>query len=131
MLKKQAQFFKSLLIISDLIILTAAWILSYYVRFYTTLISPPLLGIPPLMTYVEFLLPLWLLWAFVSNRFNVYRPRRIEHFIKEYFDVVKCLTFTLTILIAVIYLFKRFELSRLAFFYFWVMAIVGIIVARI
>jgi Undecaprenyl-phosphate glucose phosphotransferase len=130
MLKKHAQFFESLFFISDLLIISLAWILSYFLRFYFILISPPLLGTPPFMNYLEFLLPLWVIWGFASNRFRLYRPRRLEHFSKEFFDIAKSLTITFFILIAIIYLLKRFEFSRLVFFYFWVMANLGLIVAR-
>ena len=131
MLKKRAQFFKSLFVISDLCILAVAWILSYFLRFHTTLIVPPLLGTPLFSTYLKFLLPLWIIWGLVSNGFNLYRPRRIEHFFKEFLDVATSLTLTFFILIATIYLFRRFEFSRLAFFYFWMISFGGLIAVRI
>ena len=130
MLRKHAQFFESLFLISDLSILSLAWILSYCLRFYTTLIRPPLLGTPPFLNYIEFLLPLWVIWGLVSKKINLYQPRRTEHFLKEFFDVVKCQTLTLIILIAIIYLSRRFEFSRLAFFYFWMISFLGFISAR-
>jgi len=130
MLKKHAQFFKSLFIMSDLLILSLAWIFSYILRFYTTLIRPPILGTPSFLIYIQFLFPLLIIWSLFSKKIQLYRPRRIDNFLKELFDVVKCLTLTLIILIAVIYLFKRFEFSRLAFFYFCVMSIFGLISVR-
>jgi len=130
MLKKHAQFFKSLFFISDLLTLSVAWILAYVVRYYTDLIRPPILGTPPFLIYIQFMFPLLVIWSLFSKKINLYRPRRIDHFLKELFDVAKCLTLTLTILIVVIYLFKRFEFSRLAFFYFWVMSILGLISVR-
>ena len=130
MLKKHVQFFKSLSFLSDLFILTISWILSYVIRFYTTFIRPPILGTPSFLTYVEFLLPLLALWSLFSKKGQLYRPRRVDHFFKEFFDVVKCLTFTLIILISIIYLLKRFEFSRLAFFYFWVVSIFGLVSVR-
>jgi Undecaprenyl-phosphate glucose phosphotransferase len=93
-------------------------------------IRPPLLGTPPFMIYIEFLLPLWLIWGVVSNRFNLYRPRRIEYFPKEVLEIAKSLTFTFFILITVIYLFRRFEFSRLAFVYSWGISIFGLTLAR-
>jgi len=130
MLKKHAQFFKSLFIISDLLILSVAWILSYVIRFYIDPIRPALLGTPPFMNYIEFLLPLWLIWGLVSKRFNLYRPRRIEYFPNELLEIAKSLTFTFFILITVIYLFRRFEFSRLAFVYSWVISIFGLTLTR-
>jgi len=130
MLKKHAQFFKTLFFISDLLILSLAWIFSYILRFYTTLIRPPIFGTPSFLIYIQFLFPLLIIWSLFSKKIQLYRPRRIDNFLKELFDVVKCLTLTLIILIAVINLFKRFEFSRLAFFYFCVMSIFGLISVR-
>lgn len=130
MLKKHAQFFESLFFISDLIVLSLAWIFSYVLRFYTTLIRPPILGTPPFLTYIQFMFPLLIIWSLFSKKINLYRPRRIDQFFSEFFDVAKCLTLTLIILIAVIYLFKRFEFSRLAFFYFWILGIGGLLSVR-
>jgi Undecaprenyl-phosphate glucose phosphotransferase len=130
MLKKHTQLFKSLFILSDLFILSFAWILSYFLRFYAPLIISPLSGIPPFWIYIQFLLPLWVIWGFASNRFRLYRPRRIANFPREFIDIAKTLVFTFFMLIAIIYLLKRFEFSRLAFLYFLVMAILGLAVAR-
>jgi Undecaprenyl-phosphate glucose phosphotransferase len=130
MLKEHARFFKSLFFISDLVLLSLAWVLSYVLRFHTDLIRSPLLGIPPFGHYLEFLLPLWMIWGFVSIRLRLYRPRRVEQFPREVLDIVKGLTLTLFLLIGMIYLFRRFEFSRLAFFYFWVFGSIGVISSR-
>ena len=77
MLKKHAQFFKSLFIISDLLVIGLAWLLSHILRFYFAPLTPPLLGVPPFSTYIQILLPLWVIWGFVSKKSNLYRPRRL------------------------------------------------------
>jgi Undecaprenyl-phosphate glucose phosphotransferase len=130
MLKEHAKFFKSLLFISDLFILSLTWTLSYLLRFSTSLIRPPLLGIPPFSTYVEFLFLLWVIWGWISRKINLYQPRRTEQFFKEILDIMKGVTLTCLILIGMIYLLKRFEFSRLAFFYFWVMSPLGLLSIR-
>jgi len=130
MLKKHAQFFRSLFIMSDLVVIGLAWVLSHMLRFYLAPLTPPLLGIPPFSTYVQILLPLWVIWGFVSKSSNLYRPRRLEHFLKEFLEIAKTLTLTAVILVAVIYLLRRFEFSRLAFLYFWVLAMLGLMVSR-
>jgi len=129
-LKKHAQFFKSIFFISDLFIISIAWILSYFLRFYTSLIRPSLLGTPPFSVYLEFIIPLCVIWGLVSSQIHLYRARRIYRFYKEFFDVLRCLTITFVILIAVIYLSKSFDFSRLAFFYFWVLGIFGLLSVR-
>lgn len=130
MLKKHADFFRSLFFISDLLILSLAWVFSYGLRFYTALIRPPSLGIPSFPTYLEFLIPLLILWGFLSRKMQLYRPRRIYSFYKELFEVGKCLTLTLLASIAVTYFLKRFEFSRLAFLYFWIFSLVGLLSVR-
>jgi Undecaprenyl-phosphate glucose phosphotransferase len=130
MLKEHAKFFKSLLFVSDLFILSLAWVFSYWLRFCTSLIRAPHLGTPPFSTYVEFLFPLWVIWGWISTKTNLYQPRRMGHFFKEFLDLTKALTLSSLILIAVIYLSKRFEFSRLAFFYFWVMSPLGLLSIR-
>ena len=130
MLKKHAQFFESLFFISDLLILSAAWILSYFLRFHFIPIKPRLLGTPLLMNYFEFLLPLWVIWSFTSSRFGLYRPRRMEHFSREVFDMGKSLTFSLVVLIAMIYVLRKFEFSRLGFLYFWEFGFLGLLSMR-
>jgi Undecaprenyl-phosphate glucose phosphotransferase len=131
MLKKNAQFFKSLFFISGLFIISLAWILSYVLRFEAEFIRPPILGIPPFSTHLHYLIPLLILWGLISNKTQLYRPRRIGHLLKEFFEVARCLTFALFLTIVIIYLFRRFEFSRLAFFYFWVMGIAGLISVRL
>ena len=130
MLKKHAQFFKSLFFISDLLILSLAWVFSYVFRFYTTFIRPPILGTPDFWLYLEVLPLLLILWSLFSRKINLYRPRRIDQFSAEVLDVAKCLTLTIIILIALIYLLRRFEFSRLAFFYFWAFGMLELLSVR-
>ena len=125
MLKKHAHFFETLFFISDLLIISTAWILSYFLRFHTTFIRAPLLGTPPLSLYVEFLLPLWVIWVLLVKKTGLYRARRFGHFYKEILEVGKVLSATLLILIAVIYCFRSFEFSRLALLYFWLVSFLG------
>ncbi|MCX8118782.1 MAG: undecaprenyl-phosphate glucose phosphotransferase [Desulfobacterota bacterium] len=131
MLKKHARFFKSLFFISDLLILTFAWVLAYMVRFHTTFIRPPILGTPEMGLYLQFLPFLLGLWAILSYQSNLYRPRRVDHFFRELYELGRCLTLTTILLIALIYLFRRFEFSRLAFLYFWVLGLIGLFSLRV
>lgn len=47
MLKKHSKFFESVLLLADWLALSGAWILSYYLRFYSDIV-PAYKGIPPL-----------------------------------------------------------------------------------
>lgn len=131
MLKKHARFFKSLFLISDLLVLTGAWILSYYLRFHTILIRPPVLGTPNIRLYFQVLPLLFILWMLFSYQGNLYRPRRIDHLTRELYELMKCLTLTTILMITLIYLFRHFEFSRLAFLYFWVVGLGGLFLLRV
>ena len=72
MLKKHAQFFEALFTASDLLVVSASWVLSYWVRFSWNII-PVEKGIPPFSDYLKMLLFLWLIWAFVFRRFGLYQ----------------------------------------------------------
>ncbi len=131
MLRKHAQFFNSLFVLSDLCVLFATWILSYFLSLLATPIKPSLPGIPSFSVHAGFSVLLLFIWALVSKWFTLYHPRRMERFRKEILDILKSLTLTTFVLIAVIYLFfKQFEFSRLAFFYFWATGFVGLIATR-
>ena len=71
MLKKHAQFFKSLFFISDLFIISLAWILSYVLRFEAEFIRPPILGIPPFSIHLHYLIPFLILWGLISNKIQL------------------------------------------------------------
>ena len=131
MLRKHARFFKSLFFISDLLVLTGAWVFSYIIRFHTAFIRPPILGTPDIHLYLKILPLLLILWTLFSYQGNLYRPRRINNFFRELYQLGKCLTFTTILLITLIYLFRHFEFSRLAFLYFWVMGLAGLFTLRI
>lgn len=130
MIKKHAKFINSLFIILDLITLSLAWILSYIIRFRIEFITPAKLGKPFFITYLKYFALYLIIWVLISKKIRLYKNRRIGHFLKELFNVTKCLTLTLFILIAIVYVFKRFEFSRLAFLYFWVLGIFGLFSIR-
>ncbi len=66
----------------------------------------------------------------VSREMNLYRPRGLALYSKELIDVAKNLALTFFILIAILYLLKTLEFSRLAFFYFLVISFLGLASAR-
>ncbi len=130
MLRKHALFFKSLFFISDLIVLSGAWVFSYLLRFHTSLIKPPVLGTPDFALYLQFLPLLLILWSLFSRQAKLYRPRRIDGIVHEFYELGKSLTLTTILLITIIYLLRYFEFSRLAFFYFWVLGMMGLFAFR-
>ncbi len=120
MLKKHAQLFEGLFTASDLIVVSVAWVLSYWLRFVSGYL-PVDKGIPPLADYLRMLIFVWPIWAYVFRRFNLYRPMRGQGRIREILNVVRANSFAIVLLLAVTYLFreKSVPFSRAVFVIFW------------
>ncbi len=130
MLKKHAQFFESLFFISDIVILSLAWALTYFLSFGGGLTGHPLSGSPSFLSHLESLFPLWVAWGLVSKGIRFYHTRRIEYFSKELLDILRGLTITTIITMAISFLLGKFEVSRSAFLYFWLLGLLGLLLTR-
>lgn len=130
MLKKHSQFFESILFIADLVVICLAWLLSYYIRFYSGVL-PVDKGIPPFQLYLYLITPILLIWGVVFRSFELYRPKRISPYINELFDITKACTFSVLILVALTFFFRQYDYSRLMFVTFWIMTIVAMSLERV
>lgn len=130
MLKKHSQFFESILFIADLVVICLAWLLSYYIRFYSG-VMPVDKGIPSFQIYLYLITPILLIWGVVFRAFELYRPKRISPYINELFDITKACTFSVFILVALTFFFRQYDYSRLMFVTFWIMTIVAMSVERV
>lgn len=116
MLKKHHEFFKSLLLLIDMILIYAAWFGAYFLRFHFV---QPLRGIHPFEPYLILILPITIIWAISFNAFNLYRPRRISSKLSEVWDIAKACNWMTVMLIAVSSFLRKFEYARLTFILFW------------
>lgn len=116
---------------ADLLVVTLAWFLAYWIRFKTDLV-PVEKGIPPFVDYLSMLLFIWLIWAFVFKRMGLYRPMRGVRRTREIWLLINANTFGVVLFIAVTYLFreKTAPFSRLVFLYFGFFATVGTLLQR-
>ncbi len=123
MLKQKRQLFEFVFMAVDLLMVSLAWCLAYWVRFVSGLV-PVEKGIPELSHYLSMLLFIWLIWAFVFKRMGLYRPMRGVRRIREVFLLLNANAFAVLMLIAVVYLFreKSVPFSRLVFVYFGLFA---------
>ena len=117
--------------VSDLLVVTLAWFLAYWVRFHSGFI-PPEKGIPAFLLYVPMCLFIWLIWAFMFKRMGLYKPMRGVRRIREVLLLVQANAFSVLLFIAVTYLFreKSVPFSRLVFLYFWIFATAFTIIQR-
>jgi Undecaprenyl-phosphate glucose phosphotransferase len=123
MLKQKRQLFEYLFVVADLLVVSAAWLISYWVRFQSGWI-PIDKGVPELTQYLSMLLFIWLIWAFVFRRMGLYRPMRGVRRTRELWVLVNANALSILLLISMTYLFreKSSQFSRLVFVYFWGLA---------
>ncbi len=131
MLKRHSQLFEGLFTASDLLVVSVAWVMSYWLRFSSGLLEVEK-GIPPFAAYLRLLIFVWLIWAFVFKRFGLYRAKRGMNRFRESLTVIRANGLAVLLLLAVTYLFreKSVEFSRLVFLIFLSLSTVFTISSR-
>lgn len=117
MLKKHNQFFKSLLLISDLFFVSIAWWLAYCLRFYSRLYAPSDQFVP--RHYFIAWLMILILWAAVFQWTDFYRPRRLSARHRETIELIRSSALALLLFLAALFLLREIVLSRLVVTIFW------------
>ncbi|MGA1190981.1 MAG: undecaprenyl-phosphate glucose phosphotransferase [Bdellovibrionota bacterium] len=131
MLKQKRQLFEILFIAADLIAVTVAWILSYWLRFESGFI-PVDKGIPEIGSYLMMLLFIWVIWAFVFRKMGLYRPMRGVRRIREVWLLLNANALSILLLLSFTYLLreKSVPYSRLVFVYFGTLATIFTLLQR-
>jgi Undecaprenyl-phosphate glucose phosphotransferase len=131
MLKQRRQIFEVIFIVADLLVVSAAWLLAYWLRFETKLV-PAEKGVPDFGQYASLLVYVWVIYLFVFKRIGLYQPMRGVRRRKEILLLINGNSLAVLLLIAVTYLFreKSIPYSRLVFFYFGALAFSLTVVER-
>lgn len=130
MLKKHSQFFESLLMFQDMMLVAISWVASYGFRFYLGPI-PVWKGIPSFGQYSEILAAIVIIYLVVFRVYGLYRSMRFASRLDEMLAVVKASTLGLLILVSLTFILHQYEYSRGVFLYFWVAQTSAVIVARL
>lgn len=119
MLKQKRQLFEFLFMGTDILVVTLAWLLAYWLRFHSNLVEVDK-GIPQFAHYMSMLPFIWIIWAFVFRWTGLYKPMRGVRRGIEFWLLVNAHALALLLLIAATYLFreKSVPYSRLVFAYF-------------
>ncbi len=126
MLKNHSHFWESTLLFTDILIIAVAWLSAYYLRFHG------FGDFSQFNNYLIILLPIFLVWPFIFKHMGIYRPRRVASSpFAEILDIAKSSTLALLILIAATFIVKKDELSRVVFFYFWLLSIMLLSLERL
>ena len=129
MLKRYSQFLESLMLLSDLLAISASWIAAYLLRFHGGPV-PVYRGIPGIRPYLVLLALIVIIWGVAFKAFGLYRPRRISSRLAEVRDIAQACSLAVLILVALTYFLKQFEFSRLVILYFWVFSILSVSFVR-
>src|SRR5581483_5898160 len=129
MLKKYSEFFKSVLFILDLALISGMWLVAYFLRFYTPFI-PVSKGVPSFDPYQALMPMVLIVWGGVFKAFNLYRPRRISSHFSEILDITKACSFATLIMISLSFFLRQFDYSRLFFILFWALSIISMTLSR-
>ncbi len=132
MLKQHHQLFQGLFFFSDMIVVSAAWVLAYFLRFEWGPIPAPK-GTPPMANYLPMVLFVWIIWGVTLRLFGLYHVTRGTQAMHEVIRVAQASTLSVLVFMAVAFLFweKNYSFSRGVFFYFWVLAVVMLVAERI
>ena len=131
MLKRHSQLFEGLFTASDILVVSVAWTLSYWLRFSLAII-PIEKGIPPFTDYARMLVFVWLVWAFVFRRFGLYKPMRGVSRFREVWLVIRANSLCVVLMLAATYLFreKSVPFSRAVFVIFWLLSTICTVGSR-
>jgi Undecaprenyl-phosphate glucose phosphotransferase len=118
MLKRHSQFFKSLMLLNDLVFLSLSWWLAYLFRFHSNV---SLFAAEPYVFrhYVIAWALLLVIYAGVFLAFDLYRPRRISTHWRELADLFKSAGLAMLIFLGMIFLLHEIVLSRFVVLFFW------------
>jgi FlaA1/EpsC-like NDP-sugar epimerase len=115
MLKRQTRVMVAVFVLTDVLATNLAWILAYYLRFYSGLVAeylPVTKGIPPLTRYLLLLPLITVLWPAVLYFYGLYRVKRERSRIDEFFGILfsvliaAALTLGLTLYVRVYYRYQ-------------------------
>jgi Undecaprenyl-phosphate glucose phosphotransferase len=124
----------------DLLVTCIAFVLAYYLRFYTNII-PVKYGIPEFDQYLNVLLLLLLIWPIIFHFHGLYQIRRTKSSIDEFFSVTASIGIATAISWGILLYIRvyhqrgeeagdAFEPARVLFLYFMILDIAGIILMR-
>lgn len=140
MLRAKNQFLMFIFLLGDVLATVGAFLLAYYLRFYTELI-PVKYGVPAFQQYVNILPLLLVVWPVIFHFHGLYQIRRTRSHIDEFFSVTASVGIATAILWGVLLYYRVYhqrsipaaeamEPARVLFLYFMVLDIAFIMFSR-
>ena len=110
MLYRRSEIFRSLVMGADLVLVAAAWMLAYWLRFETGLEVTK--GQPPIQDYALALGVILPLWFVLSRRNRIYEAKRLGTFVEESWDIGRTVLGTIVLLLALSFFIRSYSYSR-------------------
>jgi len=126
-IKRQFQFV-FLTLVSDVFAISGSFILAYHFRFFSGLI--PVHHQPGFFEYAQALLVIIPVFLYFFKAYGLYQTSRHIRRIEEIFIVIKAVSFSVIILMAVTFLYRGLSYSRVYLVTLWVFTICFVSAAR-
>ena len=109
MLREQGQLLQRVLFVADLVLIGAAWVVAWTIRF--EVLTPP--QYVPLARYLEFLPAVLVIWGLVFLMSGLYQPQRATRLPLIAFTVARAVFLGLVVSVFAMFFFRAFSFSRL------------------
>jgi exopolysaccharide biosynthesis polyprenyl glycosylphosphotransferase len=121
-----------LTVLSDVVAIEAAFLLSYWIRFYSPFVHavPVTQGYPPLGAYIYGSFVVIPIWLYFFNSRKLYRPRRTIAISDEFFAIVRVVTIGMLAVMSAAFFYRAFSYSRLVFALLWFTSVILISLGR-
>ncbi len=127
MLQEKSRFFQRLLLLADLTLVVACWLLAYWIRF-EVLVPPEWV---PLAEYLILLPWVLLVWVLAFQSSGLYAASRAQSLTAMALAVGRAVTVGILLTMAALFFYRAFSFSRLMFILFGTFTSVGMIVLRL
>src|SRR5512139_555918 len=118
MVHKPLRVLSAVAFLSDLVAVSAAYLLAYLLRFRFEIV-PITKGIAPLDVYLAFLPVALALWFAASAATGLYAPQRRLSRTDEFFSVAKAGSIATLLLISLTFFYRDYSFSRVMLLLFW------------
>ena len=118
MLRERSQALQQLLFGADLLLLGAAWVLAWVLRF--EVLTPP--RYVPLTEYLRFLPVVLVLWSAAFVLSGLYQTRRAQRLSLVVYAVARAVVLGLAVSVAALFFFRAFSFSRMHMLVFGVLS---------
>ncbi|HIE51708.1 MAG TPA: hypothetical protein EYP85_08095, partial [Armatimonadetes bacterium] len=116
-------FFSGVRVVSDALAVNASIALAYWIRFGSGWFPAPK-GVPPVENYLAAMFAVTAVWLLTFRACEMYREQVRPSLPDEFYRVTVAATLATLVLMALTFLYRGFEYSRLTAFFAWGLSIV-------